>query len=51
MLNKKRVAILKMFWVVEDSLYYLGFKKVGDKIESLEDWTYSKLYQYKWFRA
>lgn len=50
MLNKKRVAILKIFWAVEDSLYYLGFKKTGDKVEELEDWTYSKLYQYKWFR-
>ncbi len=46
-----RNLILKIFWAVEDSLYYLGFKKAGDKIESLEDWTYSKLYQYKWFRA
>lgn len=45
-----RKIILKMFWVVEDSLYYFGFKKAGDKIESLEDWTYAKLYRFKWFR-
>lgn len=45
-----RKLILKMFWSLEDLLFYLGFKKAGDKIESLEDWTYSKLYQYKWFR-
>lgn len=45
-----RKLILKIFWVVEDSLFYLGFKKAGDKIESLEDWTYSKLYKYHWFR-
>ena len=51
MLNKKRVAILKMFWVIEDSLYYLGFKKAGDKVEELEDRIYSKLYKYHWFRA
>ena len=45
-----RKLILKIFWILEDSLYYFGFKKAGDKVEELEDWTYSKLYQYKWFR-